>query len=222
MDFSINELWSHMGFFARLIVGVMACMSVASLLVASERLFHYARQRKESLAFAEKMSALLADGDVDTAAQSRVPGDIGYLGRVIEAGLRAYRDSPKGFVDFTFESVARALERQTQREVQMLRRGHGLLATVSSTAPFVGLLGTVVGIVNAFKMMAASGSGGLATISSGIAEALVTTAFGLLVAIPAVFAANYLQGWVDARSVDITESANELLDLIARRLKTTG
>ena len=222
MDFSISELWQHMGFFARLIVGVMACMSVASLLVASERLFYYARQRRESRQFAEKMSAVLKTGDVDIIAMAPVKGEIGYLGRVIEAGLGAYRDAPKGFVDFTFESVARALERQTQREVQTLRRGHGLLGTVSSTAPFVGLLGTVVGIVNAFKMMAATGSGGLATISSGIAEALVTTAFGLVVAIPAVMAANYLATWVDARTVDITESANELLDLIARRLKTTG
>jgi biopolymer transport protein ExbB/biopolymer transport protein TolQ len=211
-----------MGFFARLIVGVMGLMSVASLLVASERLFHYGKQRKESQAFAEKMAALLAEGDVDTAAITKVPGEVGYLGRVIDAGLKAYRDAPKGFVDFSFESVARALERQTQREVQSLRRGHSLLATVASTAPFVGLLGTVVGIVNAFKMMAESGSGGLATISAGIAEALVTTAFGLLVAIPAVMAANFLQTWVEARTVDITESANELLDLVARRLKTAG
>jgi biopolymer transport protein ExbB/biopolymer transport protein TolQ len=94
-----------------------------------------------------------------------------------------------------------------------------VLATVSSTAPFVGLLGTVMGIVNSFQSMAASGSGGLGTVSAGIAEALVTTAFGLLVAIPAVMAYNYLQGWVDERAIDISESSNELLDLVARRLR---
>jgi len=114
------------------------------------------------------------------------------------------------------ESVARALERQAQREVQSLKRGLGVLATVGSTAPFVGLLGTTMGIVNAFNLMAAAGSGGLATISSGIAEALITTAFGLLVAIPAVMAYNFLSGWVDARSVDISESSNEFLDMVAR------
>jgi biopolymer transport protein ExbB/biopolymer transport protein TolQ len=112
--------------------------------------------------------------------------------------------------------VARALERQAQREVQSFKRGLGVLATVGSTAPFVGLLGTTMGIVNAFQLMAAAGSGGLGTISAGIAEALITTAFGLLVAIPAVMAYNFLSGWVDARSVDISESSNEFLDVVAR------
>ena len=120
--------------------------------------------------------------------------------------------------DAVFDSVARALERQGQREVLSLKRGYGVLATVGSTAPFVGLLGTVMGIVNAFQMMAAAGSGGLGTVSAGIAEALITTAFGLLVAIPAVMAYNYLQGWVDARTIDIAESSNEFLDIVAKRL----
>jgi len=100
--------------------------------------------------------------------------------------------------------------------VQSLKRGLTVLATVGSTAPFVGLMGTVMGIVNAFTMMAASGSGGLGTVSAGIAEALVTTAFGLLVAIPAVVAFNFLQGWIDGRAVDISESSNEFLDAVAK------
>ncbi len=118
--------------------------------------------------------------------------------------------------------MARALERQAQREVQSLKRGLGVLATVGSTAPFVGLLGTVMGIVNAFQSMALTGSGGLGTVSAGIAEALITTAFGLLVAIPAVMAYNYLQGWVDARAVDISESSNEFLDLVAKQAGGVG
>lgn len=87
---------------------------------------------------------------------------------------------------------------------------------MGSTAPFIGLLGTVMGIVNSFEMMSATGSGGLGTMSAGIAEALVATAFGLLVAIPAVMAFNFLQSWVDARAVDMSESANELLDVVAK------
>jgi biopolymer transport protein ExbB/biopolymer transport protein TolQ len=75
-----------------------------------------------------------------------------------------------------------------------------------------------MGIVNSFESMAASGSGGLGTVSAGIAEALVTTAFGLLVAIPAVMFYNFLQGWVDARAVDLAESSNELLDIVSRNL----
>lgn len=97
-----------------------------------------------------------------------------------------------------------------------MKRGIGILATVASTAPFVGLLGTVMGIVTAFQLMAQAGSGGLGIVSAGIAEALVTTAIGLMVAIPAVMAFNYLQTWIDARAVEIAASSNELLDAIAR------
>ena len=99
-----------------------------------------------------------------------------------------------------------------------MKRGQGIVATVSSTAPFVGLLGTVLGIVTSFQAMASSGSGGLGTVSGGIAEALVTTAIGLLVAIPAVFSFNWMQSWVDARAVDLAESSNELLDTVGRAL----
>jgi biopolymer transport protein ExbB/biopolymer transport protein TolQ len=216
----MSELWGHMGIFARMIVIVMAIMSTLSLVVVAERLLVFSKGRRESRRFAEKMGALLAKGDLASAASQNLGKDVGYLGRVIGAGLTAYRISPAGNRDAAVESVARGLERQAQREVQTLKRGLGLLATVASTAPFVGLLGTTMGIVTAFQQMAEAGSGGLGTISAGIAEALVTTAFGLLVAIPAVMAYNYLQGWVDARSVDISEASNEFLDVVARSLKS--
>ncbi len=219
MQFTLTDLWHHMGLFARLIVGVMALMSVASVLITLERIIVFVRSSGESRAFAEKMADMLARGDLEAAASTKLGDDIGHLGRVIRAGLLAYERTPGSDHELTFESVARALERQAQREVQTLKRGQGIIATVASTAPFVGLLGTVVGIVNAFQLMAASGSGGLGTVSAGIAEALVTTAFGLLVAIPAVMAYNSLQGWVDARAVDISESSNELLDVVDRSLR---
>lgn len=217
MQFTMEELWAHMGIFARVIVIVMGVMSVMSLVVMAERVVVFRRSRSESRTFAEKMGAILAKGDLNTAASTNMGKNVGHLGRVIGAGLMAYRLSPANR-DIAVESVARALERQAQREVQSLKRGLGLLATVGSTAPFVGLLGTTMGIVTAFQQMAASGSGGLGTVSAGIAEALVTTAFGLLVAIPAVMAYNYLQGWVDARAVDISESSNEFLDVVAKQV----
>lgn len=222
MQFTLTELWGHMGTFARLIVIVMGIMSLTSLLVLGERLFVYSKSNRESRTFAEKMGSVLVGGDLDAAAGTAVGKDVGHLGRVIGAGLSAFKQTSAFDRDITFESVARALERQAAREVQSLKRGHAILATVGSTAPFVGLLGTVMGIVNAFQLMAASGSGGLGTVSAGIAEALVTTAFGLLVAIPAVMAFNYLQTWVDARAVDLSESSNELLDIVAKKLSAEG
>ena len=218
MQFTLSDLWHHMGLFARLIVGVLAIMSTASLLVASERLVVFRKSRKQSMQFASDISGPLSRGELDAAATA-AQGAQGYLGRVIGSGLNAWRTSPRIDADLTFESVARALERGAQRELQLMKRGMGVLATVSSTAPFVGLLGTVMGIVNSFQAMAASGSGGLGTVSAGIAEALITTAFGLLVAIPAVMLFNYFTGWTEARAVDMSESSNELLDLVATQLK---
>ncbi|HET9451481.1 MAG TPA: MotA/TolQ/ExbB proton channel family protein [Aggregicoccus sp.] len=215
MQFTLDELWGHMGLFARLVVIVLGIMSVASLVVMAERMVVFRKTRRDSRNFAAKMGAILGKGDLTVAANTNLGKDVGHLGRVINSGLTAYKISGRG--DVQVESVARALERQAQREVQSLKRGLGLLATVGSTAPFVGLLGTTMGIVNAFQLMAEAGSGGLGTISAGIAEALVTTAFGLLVAIPAVMAYNFLQGWVDARAVDISESSNEFLDVVARQ-----
>jgi len=218
MQFTLADLWAHMGLFARLIVLALAIMSIASLFVTGERLFAFRKAKKASIEFAGRMAGLLQQGGIDAAAAAEAGPDPGYLGRVLDSGLQAYRVSPKGDPELIFESVSRALERQAQREVQTLKRGQGILGTVSSTAPFIGLLGTVMGIVNSFQLMAASGSGGLATVSAGIAEALVTTAFGLLVAIPAVMAFNYITGYIEARSVDIAESSNELLDLLAKHL----
>ena len=222
MQFTLPELWAHMGLFARLVVYVLGLMSLSSIIVMAERFVSFTKSNRDSRKFASKLAENIARTSLDDAAKAKVgtPKTIGHLGRVLTSGLGAYTMTRTAgtTADLTIESVARALERQAQREQQNLKRGLNLLATVGSTAPFVGLLGTVVGIVNAFQQMAATGSGGLATVSAGIAEALITTAFGLLVAIPAVMAYNSLQGWVDARMVDMTESANELLDHVARRL----
>jgi biopolymer transport protein ExbB/biopolymer transport protein TolQ len=219
-QFTLTELWGHMGLFARLVVYVLGIMSISSVLVMAERLVSFARGKRESRRFAATLATAVEGQGIDEAAKSRADKNLGHLGRVLSAGLAAYHMTRTAgtTVDLTIESTARALERQAQRENQNLKRGLNLLATVGSTAPFVGLLGTVVGIINAFQSMAATGSGGLGTVSAGIAEALVTTAFGLLVAIPAVMAYNYMQGWVDAQMVDMSESSNELLDVVARRL----
>ncbi|NMO16855.1 MotA/TolQ/ExbB proton channel family protein [Pyxidicoccus fallax] len=219
MQFTFAGLWGHMGPFAQFIVIAMVVMSVVSLIILAERVLVFRSSRRHSRRFAAQMRTLLSNGDFDAASQSKPAPDVGYLGRTIRAGLAAYHVSSEDSRDEAMESVARSLERQAQREVQSLKRGLGVLATVGSTAPFVGLLGTTMGIVTAFQDMANAGAGGIGTISNGIAEALITTAIGLLVAIPAVMGYNSLQGWVDARAVDLSEASNEFLDAAARALK---
>jgi biopolymer transport protein ExbB/TolQ len=216
----MSELWDHMGFFAKLILIVLILMSIFSLLVIGERAIAFARTKKESQQWAAELSGPLSAADLSGAAD-KVKGQdkIGHVGRVLKAGLEAFSARGHEDEDVAFESVSRALERQTQREVHRMKRGLGGLASVSALAPFVGLLGTVVGIVNSFTQMAASGSGGLAVVSAGVAEALVATAAGLFVAIPALGAYNFLQGWVDSRAVDMSETANELLDVVASELR---
>lgn len=217
MNFSLPELWASVGVFAKSIVVTMILMWLVSVFITCERTVVFIKSKRASQRYARGVGQSLRAGELRSVAPPADSKDIGYLGRVIEAGMTALRTSSSRDEQFTVDTVARALERQSQLEIQQLRRGQGILGTVSSTAPFVGLLGTVMGIVTAFEQMGATGSGGLASVSSGIAEALVTTAIGLLVAIPAVFAFNFLQGWVDARAVDLAASSNEFLDYVARQ-----
>ena len=181
-----------MGLFARLIVAVLGVMSVASLVVMAERLIVFNRSRSESRNFAEKMANTLAKNDHMTVAGTKVGDKVGHLGRVIGAGLNALRLSTDKDKDLQVESVARALERQAQREVQSLKRGLGLLATVGSTAPFVGLFGTVWGILNALVGIGIAGQASIDKVAGPVGEALIMTAIGLAVAVPAVLGYNWL------------------------------
>jgi biopolymer transport protein ExbB/biopolymer transport protein TolQ len=219
MDFSLVGLWTQMGLFAKAVVVALLFMSLGALLVFAERLMVFFISKRHSFLFLSALEKNLEAGDIPSAAQAGYGKHLGHMGRVLTLGLKAFKANAHR-PEAAMESVARSLERQGAREIQHMKRGLGLLATVASTAPFVGLLGTVMGIVTAFELMAKEGSGGLSTVSAGIAEALVTTALGLLVAIPAVMAHNYLQGWIDARAVDIAESSNEFLDGVSRFLES--
>jgi biopolymer transport protein ExbB/TolQ len=225
MSFDLISMWHQMGPFARFITIVLAVMSVYSLGVMGERLVTYSKATKASRRYAEQLRDLLPAGKLGEAVElSRKLGK-GHLCKVLGLAIEEYQRSlaalrshgPHDVGDFDIiAAVNRAVDRSSLRTVADLRRGLGALATVGSTAPFVGLLGTVAGIITAFQAMAATGSGGLGSVSAGIAEALVTTAFGLLVAIPAVMMFNYFTNRVEDMQVDITDSANELLDFFMK------
>jgi biopolymer transport protein ExbB/TolQ len=225
MSFDLISMWHQMGPFARFITIVLAVMSVYSLGVMGERLVTYSKATKASRRYAEQLRDLLPAGKLGEAVElSRKLGK-GHLSKVLGLAIEEYQRSlaalrshgPHDVGDFDIiAAVNRAVDRSSLRTVADLRRGLGALATVGSTAPFVGLLGTVAGIITAFQAMAATGSGGLGSVSAGIAEALVTTAFGLLVAIPAVMMFNYFTNRVEDMQVDITDSANELLDFFMK------
>ncbi len=221
MSFDLVSMWHSMGFFAKFIAAILGVMSIYSLGVMTERLVTYARASSASRQYAEQLRSLLPARKYGDAVALAKKLRRGHLSRVLglaieeyERGITAlHRKGPEDVGDFdVVAAVNRAIDRSSMRTVADLRRGLGALATVGSTAPFVGLLGTVAGIITAFQAMAATGSGGLGSVSAGIAEALVTTAFGLLVAIPAVMMFNYLTNRVEDMQVDINDSANELVD----------
>ena len=225
MDFSLLGMWHAMGIPAKLVVLTLAVESIYSISIMAERLFTFYKAREQSRMYAEKLRDLLPGHQMVEAAQVASTMKVGHIPRVLGLGISEYnkgRDAlnnqgPHDVGDFDLiEAINRAIERGTLRVTADLRRGLGGLATVASTAPFVGLLGTVLGIITAFQLMSASGSGGLASVSAGISEALITTAFGLLVAIPAVMMFNYLTNRVEEMTVDIADASNELVDFFLK------
>jgi biopolymer transport protein ExbB len=215
MSFELSKIFSEMGVFALVIAGALALMAIAALTVFVERLWVYGRTRRRSARFAGQAAAMLGRGayqELMLAAEQRKSGSLASL---VGAGLRTYSGAvarpPSGDVS-AIELARREVARRADFISAQLRRGLGVLASVGSVAPFVGLLGTVVGIIDAFEGIAAEGSGGIGAVSSGIAEALVVTAIGLVVAIPAVLAFNYLSARSDSLMMAIDQARGQLID----------
>ena len=224
MDFTLVGLWHEMGFTARAVVVVLIVMSLYALAIAGERLLDLpqgaqavARLRRGAGA-AGRGGRAAARGGRPREAVRRQPGG---QGRSAPGCTSTPRPRPargqRDVVAFDVaEIVNRAMERSKERELAGLRRGMPVLATVASSAPFVGLFGTVGGIITAFQKLAdpTKGGGGIGTVSAGIAEALITTAVGLGVAILAVWFYNYFTARLDDLTIDIDETASELVDTI--------
>src|SRR6058998_792211 len=214
------SLWKAMGWVAKTVVIILFIMSGWSIGVMIDRWMASNAARKQSRTFAPAVAGALRDGKIDEAIKVANRNKHSHMAKVVTAGLfefKAHHDSPGEIPGETIEASKRALERTEAIVHAELKRGLGGLATIGSTAPFVGLFGTVMGILNAFKGIAAEHATGLAAVAGGIAEALVTTAFGLLVTIPAVMMFNYLTGRVEAFDVEMDNSSSELIDYFLKR-----
>lgn len=216
-NFSLMGMLQSMNWLARGVVIVLAIMSVWSLTIAIERLWRFQNAKKQSLKVALGVTPLLKQHKLEEAIRMASDKKFrhSHLARVLKAGLTEfqYQSSETLPDDFDIvESGKRAIERETLMTTAEMKKGLGNLATISTTAPFIGLFGTVVGIIHAFQGMALSGSGGLGAVSAGIAEALATTAFGLFVAIPAVWLYNYFLNKVERFQVEMSNSSSQLVD----------
>jgi len=217
------EMWNQMGFFAKGIAYVLFIMSMLSVGVAIERIYTFMQARKQSKLYAPQVAKHLKEGRLKDAIAVSSSKNYRYshLAKVVLAGLQEYQFQQESGGNLSREdlmdTVRRAIQRASALTAADLKRMVPSLATVGSTAPFVGLLGTVVGIINAFTGIAATGSGGIGAVSAGIAEALVETALGLVVAIPAVWFYNYLTGRVEYFNVEMDNSSSELVDYFIKK-----
>jgi biopolymer transport protein ExbB/TolQ len=214
VSFSVMGLWGNMGWLARCVVILLFIMSIWSLAVIIDRALYFSAARKQSREFAPKVAGALKDGRLDEAIKVADRSKKSHLAEVVTAGLQEFRSFGSGgnITPEQVESSKRALERSEAIVHAKLKRGLGGLATIGSTAPFIGLFGTVVGILNAFQQIATQKTSGIGAVAGGISEALVTTAFGLLVAIPAVMTFNYFTGKVEAFDVEMDNSSSELVE----------
>ncbi len=219
MGLSFMEMWEQMGLLAKAVVVVLAIQSVWSIGVMFERFMTYRAARNQSREFAPAVAKALEKGNLREALEIADHYNKSHLAKVVAAGLQEFQAHQGGAAisGETIEASRRALQRATAIGIEEFKRGLGGLATIGSTAPFVGLFGTTVGIINAFAGMSEAEDTGLAAVAGGISEALVATAFGLLVAIPAVWMYNYFTGKIESFVVEMDNSSSELIDYFLKR-----
>jgi biopolymer transport protein ExbB/TolQ len=220
MGVDIAALWSHAGPFARGVVFVMLFMSLMSFTVAIKKLYYFYKSTSATRKFAPQFSRAIQEEQLDQAITLAEKNKGSHVARVLGGALGEVKPLLRDRATITaadINSAERAIERQMLLELTDFKRGLGIMATVGSTAPFVGLLGTCMGIVASFEAMSSQGaSGGLAGIAGGIAEALITTALGLLVAIPAVWFYNYFTTKIEYLTAEMTHSSKELIDYLIK------
>jgi biopolymer transport protein ExbB/biopolymer transport protein TolQ len=218
MNMDIGYIWQHSPPFAKGIWLVLAIMSLWSLTVAFGKWWNLRKAQKETLKFAPEFSQFLEEDNLTEAINLAQTYKKSHVARVLGGALDEVKplilDGSVTVSDIN--SAERAVERNMLVEIVSLKRGLAILATVGSTAPFVGLLGTVFGIINAFAAMGTAASTGLAAITVGIAEALIATGFGLLVAIPAVWFFNYFQTKIDNLTAEMTYVSKEMIDYLIK------
>jgi biopolymer transport protein ExbB len=215
--FTLSGMWEQMGLIAKGVVVILLIMSIWSLGYAIDRLIKFHKARKQSLLVAQNVTSLMKEQRYDEAVARAKDKKYknSHLARVLAAGLGEFQYAKSTSLPPDYdvvEATKRAIDREAMMTTAEMKKGLGSLATISATAPFVGLFGTVIGIINSFRGMAVSGSGGLGAVSAGIAEALAATALGLAVAIPAVWLYNYFLNKIERFGVEMNNAQAELVD----------
>jgi biopolymer transport protein ExbB len=219
VGFDPISMWNQMGWLAKAVVIILFIESAWSIGIMIDRLMAYNAARTQSRQFAPVVAGALKEGKLDEAIKIADRFKKSHLAKVVVAGLQEFNahQLSSEIPGEEIEASKRALERAEAIVHAELKRGVSTLATIGSTAPFVGLFGTVVGIINAFKGISTEKSTGLGAVAGGISEALVATAIGLFVAIPAVMMFNYFTSRIESFDVEMGNSSSELIDYFLKR-----
>ena len=212
--FTISEMVKNLGWVALTVIIILLIMSMYSIAIMVERFLTYSAAKKQSREFAPRVAQALKNDRIEEAINISDKHKKSHLAMVVNAGLQEFRahEASSDISGDEVEASKRALQRAIAIKSAEFKRGLSGLATIGSTAPFVGLFGTVFGIINAFTGMKSAESAGIGAVAGGIAEALLTTALGLAVAVPAVWLFNYFTGKVDGFIIEMDNSASELID----------
>ena len=218
MNMSLMELYQSMGWFAKGIVFTLLGMSAFSFTVLISKWWQMRKAQNETRKFAPEFSQFLEEDNLSEAINLAEGYKKSHVARVLGGALSEIRPLIQdGSVTVSdINSAERAVDREMLMTIVDMKRGLGVLATVGATAPFVGLLGTTMGIVNSFTGMATSGAGGISAIAGGVAEALITTAIGIGVASPAVWAFNFFQTKIDNLTAEMTYTSKEMIDYLIK------
>ena len=221
MQFGLIEMWAAMGPVAKAVSFILIALSIISLYLFIERQLVFRRARSKSKAVAPKLADYLKKGQLQDALtlSSKKENAGSHLARVTAAGIREFLEGKQAglTLDEQIETAQRGCERTSTIFTQDLKRGLSTLATIATSAPFIGLFGTIAGIINAFRGMALTGSGGIGAVAGGIAEALVTTAFGIGVAIIALWCYNILNSKIEVYEAEMDNTTSQIVDFFMRK-----
>jgi biopolymer transport protein ExbB/TolQ len=220
MQFGLLEMWAAMGAVAKTVAIILIALSVITIYMFIERLLVFSRAKKKSREVAPKLAELLKSGNLKDALALSSKKDYkgSHLARVTAAGIQAIAEGKEAKLSMEeqLETASRGGERAKTLFTQELRRGLSILATIATSSPFIGLFGTIFGIINAFRGMQLTGSGGIGAVAGGIAEALVTTAVGIGVAVLALWVFNTLNSRIEIYDAEMDNTQSQIVDFFLK------
>ena len=220
-SFSAMEIWRSASLPNKGIIFILFFLLGYQIYVAVERFVTYAQSKQASDKFLKLFMDTLRRGDFEAAKRAATTHNKSHIALVLKHGLDIfqYEKQLKAMNPNhdSIQPVERAIQRGTAEVLELLKKGMSGLATIGALAPFIGLLGTVIGIIKVFSDLKTKGAGDINALAGSIGEALATTALGLVVAIPAVWIYNLLTNKQDVVVTNINNAASQMIDEFIRR-----